>query len=1514
MMFFSHYFRRIGFSRQLTIIITVAILVLALFSSIMNSWQASHRMRAYFVVQGQQVAENLARQSRLALLYHSADNAREVVATTLAFPDVLQVEIANAEHKVLLSQSKPGVVLPQLQAHPTGQLSNARLEQESDQDWRFSAPVFGGEAEASPFEVQESKPQLLGYVHVVVGKTTLDKLVWSLLLGNLAITFSFALILLAVIRLMSRQMIRPLNQLSSLMGRAEAGESGMRATPQGSKDIIEMAHAFNQMMAVLEEREAELKHSRDQALHTAVMKAQFAATVSHEVRTPLNGVVGMLDMLKEMRLTKRQRECVDVAWNSSQALIELINDILDFSKMEAGKVEVEEIEFDLNKLLAEVLELLSKQAQQKGLELAYLIADEVPLRIKSDPLRLRQILINLIGNAVKFTERGEVAVRVVLAQHADSTQADAILKLRFEVSDTGIGMSADAVANVFESFAQADRSTTRKYGGTGLGLAICKQLVALLHGEIGVSSIPDQGSNFYFSMQCRASAVDKTSSLSTDLQDERILIVDASEILRSFLMQNLSRHGILCRAVGDGVQALALLDQAARDGAPHSLVIMDVASMDDSGEELARRLRNDHRYSGVRTLALDRYGNSGESNPSSADICLGKPVHMERLLEALRHLLLTTANLQTSTAATAPAPLQSRSVEVARHAGHAGHASNGSHSGQGDWRVLVVEDNRTNQMVAAGMLSLSACHCEFAGNGKEAVEAARRNRYDLILMDCSMPEMDGYEATVRIRSYEDGLGRRTPIVAMTANTQRGDAEKCLAIGMDDYLAKPITLVELRQKLERWLTHGGAAGRAMPADGHLQALDSNPLDRAVFDKLRDILGPGLQQTVSLFLEDTPIYLEQLHQGLQQGDAELVRAMAHSIKGSSGNLGATNLLQFAKEVEQLALERHLSEIPPLLNSLHQAYETVAAELGNEVFLEGREAVSHSREVAKVLVVDDDRSTRSTLRHTLQRDGFKVEEAADGSQALLMLKRMRPDVILMDAVMPVMDGFTACSLIQEMPRGRSIPVLMITALEDNSSVERAFAAGACDYIPKPIHFAVLSQRVRRIIEANQAEKRIRHLAFNDVLTGLPNRTQFLDQLGRRLALAKENVESVAVLFLDLDRFKNVNDTLGHDVGDRLLIAVAQRIRRSVRNADCVARLGGDEFTVVLSELADPAAAASAAQNICRTLAKPFQIDSHDIFVTASIGISVYPNDGTDVGTLVKHADTAMYRAKKTNTDFQFFEAAMEHSISERVRLENDLRRALERNELAVFYQPQARMDNGEIIGMEALVRWFHPTRGMVSPLEFIPMAEETGLIIALGEWVLRTACAQMRSWMDKGLGHLRVAVNLSVSQLLEKDFAGTVEQVLVDTGLPARMLELEITESTLMENAQDTLAALDRLRSLGVRLTIDDFGTGYSSLSYLKRFPVDIIKIDRSFVRDIPGDADDAAIVTGIIALAHSLRLEVVAEGVETREQLDFLRAQSCDILQGFYLSKPIPAQQLEDEILSQVGSLFLDQHGK
>ncbi|HEU4844668.1 MAG TPA: EAL domain-containing protein, partial [Burkholderiaceae bacterium] len=721
-----------------------------------------------------------------------------------------------------------------------------------------------------------------------------------------------------------------------------------------------------------------------------------------------------------------------------------------------------------------------------------------------------------------------------------------------------------------------------------------------------------------------------------------------------------------------------------------------------------------------------------------------------------------------------------------------------------------------------------------------------------------------------------------------------------------YLAKPITLIELRHKLEKRLPHASdAAPHGQPAapaaapeaerERGAAPAPASPVDHDVFDKLRDILGATLPHALTPFLEDAPASLDELEQAVHGGDIETARARAHALKGSSGNLGATELAQLALQAEQLAIGHRLADIAPLLPRLRASYHDVAAFLHQQLGGAAADGALAGEDMPQVLVVDDDRSTRSTLRYTLQRDGFRVEEAADGAQALAMLKRFQPDVILMDAVMPVMDGFTACARMQELPGGSAIPVLMITALQDNSSVERAFAAGASDYIPKPIHYAVLSQRVRRIIEGNRAEKRIRHLAYNDLLTGLPNRTLFFELLGQSIEAAAAADSQVAVLFMDLDRFKYVNDNLGHDVGDRLLQAVAQRVRHSVRNVDTVARLGGDEFTVVLSDLDGPGAAATAAHNICRMLATPFQIDGHDIFVTSSVGIAMYPHDGGDVATLVKHADSAMYRAKKTNTGFQFYEASMEQSISEHVRLESDLRRALELNQLEVYYQPQSSFATGQIVAMEALVRWHHPTRGMVSPAEFIPLAEETGIIIALGDWVLRTACAQLKAWHNEGLPPLRVAVNLSVRQLLQKDFSRTVEAVLADTGLAPHLLELEITESTLMENAQDTLTALHRLRSLGVRLSIDDFGTGYSSLSYLKRFPVDIIKIDRSFVRDVPQDADDAAIVTAIIALAHSLRLEVVAEGVETMAQLHFLQARHCDLLQGYHLSPAVPAAQ-------------------
>ena len=1474
---FRHFLRRTGFKRQLTIIVSAAILGLALFSSLINSWEASSRMRDYFVEQGQRIAENLARQSTLALLYHSSENATEAVATTLTFPDVTSVQITDTRHVVLLAKGQ-GKNLPGPAPRPTAALAHAMLAMETGDAWHFAAPVFGGQGDASPFDLQEAKPQLLGYVHVVVGKDTLHRLTMSLLVGNLVITLSFAVILLVIVRLLTRNMINPLNALSHLMRRAEAGESGMRAAPAGPRDLIDMAGAFNKMMNVLEQREAELKDSRDAAVSMALMKAQFAATVSHEVRTPLNGVVGMLDMLKEMSLNKRQAECVDVAWNSSRTLIELINNILDFSKMEAGKLSLEEVDFDLRRLLEEVIELVAKQAQVRDVDLGYLFDGDVPSRVNGDSLRLRQVLINLLGNAVKFTEHGEVSVTIARASGPR-------FGLRIDVRDSGIGMTPEQQVHLFQSFAQADPSTTRKYGGTGLGLAICKQLVGLMGGDIGVVSALGEGTTFSFTVMCNPAEHVVLDAERPELAGLRAIVVDESHVVRSFVCQVLKRRNLDCHATRWGGEALLQLKVGADEGSPYNVVIMDIGALDDDGNDLAQQVAL--RAPGTHVLILDRFGSPAGGTLVDGYASLGKPLREERLLQALADLIAGTS-----------APKQEAPVSPALPA-----------PDRKGFRILVAEDNRTNQMVAAGMLAMNGCSCEFASNGREALDAARTREFDLILMDCSMPEMDGYEATAHIRVHEQETGRRTPLVAMTANTQRGDAEKCLAAGMDDYLAKPITLVELRQKLERWLPLGDELRSAAALAERAEDLNADAaIDQTIFVKLREIMGPSLQQAVTPFLEDTPQYLSDLETAVLAGDSEATRAKAHAIKGSSGNLGATLLAQLAKEAEEHALAGQPQLAASLLPRLRIAYNAVAISLAHELGADSALAEAHSDDVPQVLIVDDDRSTRSTLRYTLQRDGFKVEEAADGAQALTMLKRFHPDVILMDAVMPVMDGFTACARMQEMPGCASIPVLMITALEDNSSVERAFAAGASDYIPKPIHYAVLSQRVRRIIEANRAEKRIRHLAYNDLLTGLPNRTLFFDLLGQSVEQAQVAGSLLAVLFMDLDRFKYVNDNLGHDVGDRLLVAVAQRVRRAVRSVDVVARLGGDEFTVVLTDIDGVAPAAAAAQTICRVLAAPFHIDGHDIFVTSSVGIAIYPNDGVDVASLVKHADSAMYRAKKTNTGFQFYEASMEQTISEHVRLESDLRRALERNELEVYYQPQARFDTQQIIGMEALVRWNHATRGMVSPVEFIPLAEETGLINPLGEFVLRTACAQLRVWLDEGMPQLRVAVNLSVRQLLQKNFADTVEAVLLDTRLPPGLLELEITESTLMEHAQDTLQALGRLRQLGVRLSIDDFGTGYSSLSYLKRFPVDIIKIDRSFVRDVPQDADDAAIIAGIIALAHSLRLEVVAEGVETEAQLNYLRAQNCDLLQGYYLSPAIPARQFGELVMARETKLL------
>lgn len=564
----------------------------------------------------------------------------------------------------------------------------------------------------------------------------------------------------------------------------------------------------------------------------------------------------------------------------------------------------------------------------------------------------------------------------------------------------------------------------------------------------------------------------------------------------------------------------------------------------------------------------------------------------------------------------------------------------------------------------------------------------------------------------------------------------------------------------------------------------------------------------------------------------------------------------------------------------------------------------------EQRQILIVDDEREILDILHEVFLDNGYGCHLAADGRQGLELFQAVHPMLTITDLRMPGIDGLEFLKAARGLDPDAAIIVL--TGAADVKTAIECLKQGAADFILKPVNVEELLVAAERAVERRQllierrqyeatlerrveeATRDLAYLAQYDSLTGLANRGLFRDRLAQALARADRHERLVALLFLDLDGFKAINDTLGHDAGDNLLKTVADRLRGCVRRADTVARLGGDEFAVILEGVSRIGDATAVAQKILDTVALPFILNGQEVFVTTSIGIAVYRRDGEDAEALTKNADTAMYRAKEQGrSTYQIYTADLHEKILQRLALESGLRRALERGEFLLYYQPRVNLRSGAITGMEALLRWRHPERGLVSPVEFIPVAEESGLIIPIGEWVLREACAQSRAWHAAGLPRLRVAVNLSARQFRHKDLAEAVARIVAETGLEPEWLELELTEGFLMENTQASSATLAALKAMGLRISIDDFGTGYSSLNYLQRFPIDTLKIDQSFVRGIPTDPDAAAIVTAIIALAHSLRLEVVAEGAETKEQIEFLKAQGCDEIQGYLFSPPLPA---------------------
>ncbi|HNV24772.1 MAG TPA: EAL domain-containing protein [Nitrospira sp.] len=689
-------------------------------------------------------------------------------------------------------------------------------------------------------------------------------------------------------------------------------------------------------------------------------------------------------------------------------------------------------------------------------------------------------------------------------------------------------------------------------------------------------------------------------------------------------------------------------------------------------------------------------------------------------------------------------------------------------------------------------------------------------------------------------------------------------------------------------------------------------------------------------------------------------------------------------------------------------------------------------------KILIADDDPLARLFVKNALEPAGMVVLEATGGKDALAKFEAIGPDLVILDIMMPDMDGYLTCSRIRSLPRGKRVPILVLTGLDDAQSIGQAYQHGATDFITKPVNATILCHHVRYMLRTNnvlhalirsesrlelaqriarignwdwnpktnrltmsnelcrlvgvrpqdfagtfeaflalvhaddrsmvtgalqklvgqhtpcdidhrivlpngtdfvihlqaegvreeetdeitvigtaqditerkQAERAIHQLAYYDSLTGLANRVLFKDRLSNALSYAERHHQHLATLFIDLDRFKIINDTLGHTVGDLLLTHVAERLSESVRQSDSVsrhadnepmhalARLGGDEFTILLTALPQPEDAGRVARRILESLAHPFSIEGHEIFISASIGISIFPSDGSTVEALLKNADTAMYHAKEQGrNNCQYYSSGLNAAAAERLDLENELRRALEREEFVVFYQPKLNIHSRRILGAEALVRWRHPKRGLVPPGVFLNAAIDTGLIRSMDEWVLREACRQVKAWEKAGLPAISISANVSNSLFHGRTLPTTVADALRDSGLNPAQLELELTESIAMRDVEASVTMLEGLRTMGVRLSIDDFGTGYSSLSYLQRFPLSRLKIDQSFVRDLLTNENNVKITRAIIAMAHSLNLSVLAEGVETEGQLAKLREEGCDEVQGYLFSRPVCAEDFE-----------------